>query len=165
LEPHSIFADSCPFVAEFQAAGKGAVPLGRRLPESQFEPNTERRGDMTFFTVLTILGSACLVAAVIELIRRGRLKEKYSILWLFAGGGLVALSFARRLLEQISLAVGIYYPPSLLFLVAFGFLTLINLHYSTVISELTERSNKLAQELALLRSELKRAEGETSTAK
>ncbi|MBI5441067.1 MAG: DUF2304 domain-containing protein [Deltaproteobacteria bacterium] len=110
---------------------------------------------MTFFTLLTIVSSACVMAGVVELIRRRRLKEKYAILWLFAGAGLMTLSLTRSLLEQISVAIGIFYPPSLLFLVAFGFLTLINLHYSTVISQLTERSNKLAQEVALLRAEVK----------
>lgn len=118
---------------------------------------------MTFFTLLTIVASGCVMAAVIELIRRGRLMEKYALLWLFAGAGLVGLSLTRRLLEQISLAIGVYYPPSLLFLVAFGFLTLINLHYSTVISQLTERSNKLAQEVALLRVALKRREGDVAS--
>jgi hypothetical protein len=109
---------------------------------------------MTLLNALMILASALVVAAVIELIRRHRLKEKYALLWLLAGVGLVALSFSRGLLEQVSLAVGIYYPPSLLFLAAFGFLTLINLHYSTVISSLTERSNRLAQQVALLSAEV-----------
>lgn len=114
---------------------------------------------MTFLTVLMIVASGGVMVGVIELIRRGRLKEKYAILWLFAGAGLMALSLSRGLLDTVSLAVGIYYPPSLLFLAAFGFLTLINLHYSTVISQLMERSNRLAQEVALLRARIEEQTG------
>lgn len=114
---------------------------------------------MTFLTVLMIVASGSVMVGVIELIRRGRLKEKYAILWLFAGAALLTLSLSRDLLHTLSLAVGIHYPPSFLFLAAFGFLTLINLHYSTVISRLTERSNRLAQEVALLREEVGRGAG------
>lgn len=109
---------------------------------------------MSLLNLLTLVTSICVMLSVVELIRRGRLKEKYAILWLFAGAGLVALSLSRGLLERVSLAIGIYYPPSLLFVAAFGFLTLINLHYSTVISKLTEQNNRLAQEVGLLAAEV-----------
>jgi hypothetical protein len=91
---------------------------------------------------------------IVELIRRGRLKERYSLLWLFAGTILLILSLSRGLLEYVSSLVGIYYPPSFLFLLAFLFLLLITLHFSSVISGLSEKNKQLAQELALLRQEM-----------
>ncbi len=103
---------------------------------------------------------------VIELIRRGRLKERYSLLWLFAGATMLLLSSSRSLLEYVSRLLGVFYPPSLLFLLAFLFLLRITLHFSVVVSGLSEKNKQLAQELALLRQELKapRRDGETAGA-
>ena len=54
-----------------------------------------------------------------------------------------------------ALLLGIHYPPSALFLIGFGFFLVILLHFSLVLSELSERSKKLAQEVSLLREELR----------
>jgi hypothetical protein len=109
---------------------------------------------MDIIKVLAIAGSATLLFLVFELIRRGRLKERYALLWLFSGLVLLILSLSRSLLESLSRLVGIYYPPSLLFLIAFIFLLLITLHFSAVISGLSEKNKRLAQEIALLRQSL-----------
>jgi hypothetical protein len=114
---------------------------------------------MDIIKVLAITGSATVLFLVLELIRRGRLKERYSLLWLLSGSVLLILSVSRGLLATLSKLVGIYYPPSLLFLIAFVFLLLITLHFSAVISGLSEKNKRLAQEVALLRQaieELKR---------
>jgi hypothetical protein len=110
---------------------------------------------MDVLKILAIVGSATVLLLVVELIRRGRLKERYSLLWLFAGGVLLILSSSRNILEYISNRVGIYYPPSFLFLLAFLFLLLITLHFSVTISGLSEKNKRLAQELALLRQEMR----------
>lgn len=110
---------------------------------------------MDLLKILAIIGSGALLVVVIELIRRGRLKERYSLLWLLAGAVLLVLSASRGVLEYVSRMVGIFYPPSFLFLIAFLFLLLITLHFSVVLSSLSERSKKLAQELALVREELR----------
>ena len=109
---------------------------------------------MDLVKILAISGSAAVLLVVLELIRRGRLKERYSLLWLFSGTVMLILSLSRGLLEYIARLVGIFYPPSLLFLVAFVFLLLITLHFSAVISGLSEKNKRLAQELALLRQAL-----------
>jgi hypothetical protein len=109
---------------------------------------------MDIVKLLAIAGSASLLFLVLELIRRGRLKERYSLLWLFSGAVMLVLSLSRDLLEYIARLVGIFYPPSLLFLIAFVFLLLITLHFSAVISGLSEKNKKLAQEIALLRQAL-----------
>ena len=112
---------------------------------------------MDLLKILAILGSGSVFVIVIELIRRGRLKERYSLLWLCASALLLVLSLSRDVLEYLSHAMGIYYPPSLLFLLAFLFLLLITLHFSVVLSGFSEKNKKLAQELALLRQELQTA--------
>lgn len=114
---------------------------------------------MDLIKILAVVGSCAVLLAVIELIRRGRLKEKYSLLWLFAGGILLFLSASRDLLNYLASVLGVFYPPSLLFLLAFLFLLLITLHFSVVASGLSEKNKQLAQELALLRQEMDRLTG------
>jgi hypothetical protein len=105
---------------------------------------------MDIIKVLAVTGSATVLFLVLELIRRGRLKERYSLLWLLAGTVMLILSLSRGLLDYIARLVGIFYPPSLLFLIAFLFLLLITLHFSAVLSGLSEKNKRLAQEIALL---------------
>ncbi len=106
---------------------------------------------MDIVKLLAVSGSITVLVVVVELIRRGKLKERYALTWFFASIILIVLSLSRGLLETLSRVIGIYYPPSLLFLVAFLFLLLITLHFSAVISSLSEMNKRLAQEVALLR--------------
>lgn len=80
------------------------------------------------------------------------LKERYALLWLFSSVVILILSIWRKLLDKVAVWLGIVYPPSLLFLVAFLFLLLIILHFSVVVSNLSERNKVLAQDLALIRA-------------
>jgi len=109
---------------------------------------------MDLLKILAIVGSGSVLLVVFELIRRGRLKEKYSLLWLLAGGILLIFSSSRYVLEYVSRVLGIFYPPSFLFLLAFLFLLLITLHFSVVISGLSDKNKHLAQEIALLRQQM-----------
>jgi hypothetical protein len=109
---------------------------------------------MDLLKILAIVGSGSLLFVVVELIRRGRLKEKYSLLWLLSGVVLLIFSLSREVLGYVSSLLGIFYPPSFLFLLAFLFLLLITLHFSVVISGLSEKNKHLAQEVALLHQQI-----------
>jgi len=109
---------------------------------------------MYLFQVFSIIGALVLFAVVIDFIRRGLLKEKYSVLWLAAAVLVMLLSIKRGLLDYVAGAIGVAYPPTLLFLVAFLFVLLILLHFSVVISISYERNKVLSQEIALLRRSL-----------
>jgi len=88
---------------------------------------------------------------VLELVRGRRLKERYALLWLATGVVLLVLSAWRGGLNTIAGWVGVTsYPPAVLFAVATLFILLVLLHYSTVISRLSDQSTVLAQRLALL---------------
>jgi len=103
---------------------------------------------------VAVAGSLLIFATVVALAASGRLKPRYALLWLAASACLVAVSVWRDLIDIVGDAFGIAYKPALLFLGAIVFLMLILLHMSVVVSRLTERSRRLAQELALLRSVL-----------
>jgi hypothetical protein len=100
--------------------------------------------------IVAIVGAGALLLAILELVRRRRLLERYALLWLFSGVVLLGLALWRGALEQLALLVGIAYPPNALFFVAFGFVLLLLLHFSVAVSRLTDQSKVLAQRLALL---------------
>ena len=100
--------------------------------------------------IVSILISAGLFLFVFELVRRRRLMERYALMWLFAAAVLLGLSVWSELLNRLSVAVGVRYGPSALFAVALGFIVILMLHFSLVISRLTDQNKVLAQRLALL---------------
>jgi hypothetical protein len=100
--------------------------------------------------LVAIVGSFLLLLAVLELVRRRRLMERYALLWLLSAVVLLGLAIWRSGLGKISRAIGIIYPPNALFFVAFGFFLLLLLHFSLAISRLSEQTKVLAQRLALL---------------
>jgi hypothetical protein len=108
--------------------------------------------------LVAILASALVLLVVLEMVRRRRLMERYALLWLFSAGVLIVLAVWKGLLSTISLAIGIHYPPSLLFALAFGFELLLLLHFSLTNSRLTDQNKVLAQRLALVQRRLEEQE-------
>ncbi len=113
----------------------------------------------TRIQVVAVVVTAALFAVILELVRRRRLMERYAILWLVAAGVLLALAVWRSLLETVASAVGIFYAPSALFVIAFGFVLLLLLHFSLVISRLAEQNKVLAQRIGLLQQQLEHHTG------
>jgi hypothetical protein len=110
---------------------------------------------MTIRVSLVAAGAAlALLVVIFELIRSRRLQERYALLWLLTGIVLLVLALWRGALATLADAVGIHYPPSALFVIGSAFILVVLLHYSTVISELSERNTTLAQRLALLEKRL-----------
>lgn len=102
-------------------------------------------------SIVGVLASVLLILVVLELVRGRRLKERYALLWLATGVVLLVLSAWRGGLNTIAGWLGVTsYPPAVLFAVATLFILLVLLHYSTVISKLTDENVDLAQRIALL---------------
>jgi hypothetical protein len=104
----------------------------------------------TRIQVLAIVGSALMLLGVLELVRRRAFLERYALLWLFSAIVLLGLSSWQGVLEKIARLVGIAYPPNALFLIAFGFVLILLLHFSLAVSRLSDRTKVLTQRLALL---------------
>jgi len=121
---------------------------------------------MTPFRVSIAAAAAALIllAVVFELIRSRRLQERYALLWLLTGLVIFVLAIWRGLLGRLSDLVGIAYPPSALFVLAAFFVLVVLLHYSTVISQLSDQNRILAQRLALLEHQLGEERGRYSEA-
>ena len=116
---------------------------------------------MNRITVLAVLASTILLLYILEMVRRRRLREEYSILWLTGGVFLLVFSLKKDWLEWAADAAGIYYPPSFLFLIGMFFILLILIHFSITISKLYQMNKKMAQEIALMKAERESA-GDTT---
>jgi hypothetical protein len=107
-------------------------------------------------SVVAAIASIVLLVVIFELIRSRRLQERYALLWLATGVVLLALSLWRSGLNTIADWVGVEtYPPAVLFAIASLFILVVLLHYSTVISRLSDQNTILAQRLALLERRLR----------
>jgi hypothetical protein len=107
-------------------------------------------------SIAASIASLLLLLVVFELIRSRRLRERYALLWVATGLVLLVLSLWRGGLNTIAGWVGVEtYPPAVLFAVASLFILAVLLHYSTVISKLTDQNVVLAQRLALLELEVR----------
>jgi hypothetical protein len=107
-------------------------------------------------SIAAAVASFLLLVVVFELIRSRRLRERYALLWLLTGVVLLALSLWRGGLNTIASWFGVTsYPPAILGAVGALFILVVLLHYSTVISRLSDQNTILAQRLALLEQQLR----------
>ena len=114
----------------------------------------------TKIQIVAIVVTSVLFGLVFELVRRRRLMERYALLWLFSSAVLLGLAVWKDLLERVASAVGIYYAPSALFAIAFGFVLVLLLHFSLVISSLADQNRVLAQRLGFLHQQLEELRAE-----
>jgi hypothetical protein len=108
--------------------------------------------------IVAILVSAALLLGLFELVRQRRLLERYALLWMFSAFTLLLLATWTGLLETFAEAVGIKYAPSALFVVAFGFILILLLHFSVAVSRMADQNKVLAQRLALLEERQRQGE-------
>ena len=106
-------------------------------------------------SIIAAIASILLLLVVLELIRSNRLRERYALLWLLTGVVMLVLAVWDGAQVELADLVGVAYPPSALFVLISLFLLLVLLHYSTVISKLSDENRILAQRLALLENSLR----------
>jgi hypothetical protein len=108
--------------------------------------------------LVALIVSLIILFVIVELVRRGKLRENYSVLWICTSLVIIFFAIFRHLVDWLGKITGIYYGPSAFFLVAFLFLSLIALQFSVVISSLSQRNKNLAQEVALLKLKIEELE-------
>lgn len=94
--------------------------------------------------------SVLLVVFIVELVRRRKLREEYSWLWLSLSLAMFVLALWPGLLHFVTGLIGAVLTTSTLFFFALVFLVLINIQFSVEISSLRSQVKNLAQQLALL---------------
>ena len=100
------------------------------------------------------LGALLMLLVVLELVRRRRLSEEYSLLWVLSSLGMAVLGFSTPLLQGITRLLGMQYPSSTVFAFGVAFGVAMLLYMSIRLSRLGREHQAMARELALLGHEL-----------
>jgi len=108
--------------------------------------------------LIAVAVSAALVALVVDLVRRRKLTEEYSLIWLLCGAALLVLSLWKNLLDVSARWIGIYYPPAVLLLVLVFFGFIASLYFSVVISGQRRQIERLIEEVAIADARLRNLE-------
>ena len=104
---------------------------------------------------LAVSVSILLLLLVLELVRRKKLTEEYSFIWIVCALALLGVSLGRRLMDTIALAAGIYYPPAALLLVLVLFVFVASLSFSVVVSRQRQQIERLIEDTALMDLQLR----------
>lgn len=113
--------------------------------------------------IFALVASIALLVFIVEMVRRRRLREEYSWLWIAVGVAVFVLSVWFGLLQWLTHLIGAVVPVSTLFVFGILFLIVINIYFSIKISTLTTQVKNLAQRLAILDhyvQEMRQDEGE-----
>jgi hypothetical protein len=104
--------------------------------------------------LLSIGVSTALLTLIFYLVRRGRLKEKYAIIWILTGISILIFAIFDKALFLITALLGIKTPINTMFFLGIFFIIIINLNFSMILSNLVEQNKKLVQKIALLETEV-----------
>ena len=110
--------------------------------------------------VISIVVSFLLLLLVLDLVRRKRLTEEYSFVWIVCALALIGLSIGRRLLDSVASTMGIFYPPAVLLLVLVLFVFVASLSFSVVLSRQRQQIERLIEETAILDARIRELTGE-----
>jgi hypothetical protein len=105
-----------------------------------------------------IAGSVALLIFIIELVRRKKVKEEYSLLWFSFALAFLLFSLWLRGVERLAAFIGISYAPVAFLLILVMGIFLILIQFSVIISQLSEDRKNLAQEIALLKREIEKSQ-------
>jgi hypothetical protein len=104
--------------------------------------------------LVSVAISAALLFVVIALVRRRRLTEEYSFLWIVFALALLGLSVFRGVLDAVARWLGIFYPPAVLLLMLIFFVFIASLYFSMVISRQRQQIERLVEDQAILEREV-----------
>ena len=106
--------------------------------------------------IVAIVVSAILLLTVVELVRRRKLVEEYSLVWILGALALVGLSIWRHVLDRAAALLGVFYPPSLLLMLLVVMVFVGLLWFSVVLSRQRRQIDHLIEQTAILEAEVRR---------
>ena len=114
--------------------------------------------------LVAVAVSVALLVGVLELVRRKKLTEEYSFIWILCALALLGLSLARGMLDGIARGLGIFYPPAALLLVVILFVFVASVLFSVVISRQRQQIDRLIEDTALLEARVRELEDDRVSA-
>ena len=109
--------------------------------------------------IIAAMAAVGLAMFVLDLVRRRKLSEDFSLLWLLSTAGIALLGFSTGVLQAVTRALGIMYESSTVFAAGIGFTVVLLLYVSVRLSRLAHENVQLTRELALLRRTLEERTG------
>ena len=104
--------------------------------------------------IFVAVGAVLLALYVLDLVRRRRLSEEYSLLWVIATAVIAILGFSTPLLLWITHLLGMLGAASTVFAFGLAFAVAMLLYLSIKLSRLGFENHMMSRELGLLRHEL-----------
>jgi hypothetical protein len=95
-----------------------------------------------------------VLAIILALLLRRQLREKYATLWLVIGFALLVISLFPGLLIELTRVLGVEVPANLIFALSVVLLVGVALHLSWELSRAEDEIRRLAEETAILRTDL-----------
>lgn len=140
------------------SGGGGAVSAANVENATIDPPLKDDEDDSSIETkaqIVALIATLAIFLLVLDLVRRRRLAERYALLWMLAGVALLALAIWTDGLDVLADLMGIQEPANAIFILAFGVISVLLLHFSVAITRLSEETKILAQESARLEHELR----------
>lgn len=106
--------------------------------------------------ILSALAAVITMVLVFDMLRRGLLKEKYAVLWLFFAAAALFFAIFPSVLSRISSFLGVVNPANLLFFFTIVLLVVVSVQLSYELSRHEARIRRLAEEIALLEERMRR---------
>jgi hypothetical protein len=105
--------------------------------------------------IVALIVSVVLLIVVLELVRRRKLTEEYSFLWILSSLLLLAVSVRREILHAVARWLGVYYPPIVLVMLLIVMVFVASLCFSVIVSRQRQQIERLIEETAILSAELR----------
>lgn len=124
------------------------------MTEDQLRAILMASSDTTAVRVVALAVALVLFVVVFDAVRRRRISEALTPIWLTCALGVLVLAVDLGLLEAMTRLIGAWTPSSTVFFFALLFLLAISLSYAVVLTRLGRQVTRLAQEIAMLRARL-----------
>ena len=111
-------------------------------------------GSLITVKMLTVGLGAAVCLLTLELTRRDLLRMAYALLWLLSGAVIILIGLFPPVLDLLQRVTGMNYQTAMLFCV-FGFMVLLMMQFSILVSRLSHRNKNLAQDVAILREQVR----------
>ena len=104
--------------------------------------------------IFALAVSVAVFVLIIDMVRRRRLREEYSFLWLLTSAVMFLLVFKYEWLFAVTEWIGAVTSTTTLFIGTLVFLILLSMQFCVKISRLTDQMKNLSQENSLLRKQV-----------
>jgi len=105
--------------------------------------------------IVALTVSVLLLLLVLELVRRRKLTEEYSFLWIGCSLALLLVATKRDVLDVTAHWLGVYYPPIVLLLILIVMVFAASLWFSVIVSGQRRQIERLIEETAILTAEMR----------